>query len=82
MITTKEQMKMLGVLSLVEMQGGKMAALQNINERYKTKHLTKKQAHDLKTLVNQSASLKLQTKESDLVLELDSKIKEAVKYFR
>lgn len=82
MITTKEQMKMLGVLSLVERMGGKFAAIQNISERYKTGKLTKKQAHDLKELVRQSTGLKMQTKNSDFVIELDSKMKQAVKYFR
>lgn len=82
MITTKEQMKVLGVLALVEMQGGKLAAFENIKERQTKKELTKKQAHDLKELINQSLNQKLQTKESDLIIELDSKMKEAVKYFR
>ncbi|HEV7329649.1 MAG TPA: phage/plasmid replication protein [Flavisolibacter sp.] len=82
MITTKEQMKMLGVLSLVEMQGGKLAALQNIKERQLRKELTKKQAHDLKELIELSTKLKLQTKESDLIIEFDGKMREAVKYFR
>lgn len=82
MVTTKEQMKMLGVLSLVEMQGGKLAALANIRERQLKKELTKKQAHDLKELIEQSSKLKLHTKQSDLVMELDQKIKEAVKYYR
>ncbi len=82
MITTKEQMKMLGVLSLVEQQGGKLAAFENIRERQTKKELTKKQAYDLKELINQSLKLILQTKESDLIIELDSKMKDAVKYFR
>lgn len=82
MITTKEQMKMLGVLALVEQQGGKMAAFENIRERQTKRELTKKQAHDLKELINQSLNLKLQTKESDLIIELNNKMEEAVKYFR
>lgn len=82
MITTKEQMKMLGVLSLIEMQGRKLAAINDVVERYRKRILTKKQAHDLKELINQAANLKLQTKESDLIIELDKKMKEAVSYFR
>ena len=82
MVTTKEQMKMLGVLALVQMQGGKLAAFENIKERQTKKDLSKKQAYDLKELINQSLNLKLQTKQSDLIIELDSKMKEAVKYFR
>lgn len=82
MITTKEQMKMLGVLALVEQQGGKLAAFENIRERQTKRELTKKQAHDLKELIDQSLKMKLQTKESDLIIELDNKMKDAVKYFR
>lgn len=82
MITTKEQYKMIGVLSFVEQQGGKLVAFENIKERQTKKELTKKQAHDLKELINQSMNLKLQTKESDLIIELDRKMKDAVTYFR
>lgn len=82
MITTKEQMKMLGVLALVEKQGGKLEAFENIKERQTKKELTKKQAHDLKELIEQSLKMKLQTKESDLIIELNNKMKDAVKYFR
>lgn len=82
MITTKEQMKMLGVLALVERQGGKLAALENIKERQIKGQITKKQSYDLKTLIDQCMKLDLQTLESDLIIELDSKMKESVKYFR
>jgi hypothetical protein len=82
MITTKEQMKMLGVLALVEKQGGKLEAFENIKERQTKKELTKKQAHDLKELIEQSFKMKLQTVESDLIIELNTKMKDAVRYFR
>ncbi len=82
MITTKEQMKMLGVLALVEKQGGKLEAFENIKERQNKKELTKKQAYDLKELIEQSFKMKLQTVESDLIIELNSKMKAAVRYFR
>lgn len=81
-VTTKEQLKLLGVLSLVQLEGGKIQALQNLKERYLKGELKKKQHHDLKTLIEQSSTMKLQTVESDLILELNQKTKEAVKYYR
>ncbi len=81
-VTTKEQLKLLGVLSLVQMEGGKAQALQNLQERYLKGELTKKQNFDLKALIKQSSNMKLQTVESDLILELNQKVKEAVKYYR
>ncbi len=80
-VTTKEQLKLLGVLSLVQMEGGKSQALQNLKERYLQGKLTKKQHYDLKALIEQSSTMKLQTVESDLILELNQKVKEAVKYY-
>lgn len=80
-VTTKEQLKLLGVLSLVQREGGKDQALQNLKERYLTGKLTKKQHYDLKALIEQSSTMKLQTVESDLILELNQKVKEAVKYY-
>jgi hypothetical protein len=80
-ITTKRQMALLGVLSLVQSEGGKTQALQNLKERYLKKELTKKQHHDLKAMIEQSSQMKLQTIESDLIIELNQKVKEAVKYY-
>lgn len=81
-ITTRREMQKLGVLSLIEIEGGLLQALENIKERYKQGKLTKKQHHDLKALYNESSKMKLQTIESDLIIELDQKIKEKFKYFR
>lgn len=81
-IKTKEQMKMLGVLTLVKDLGGKLAALQDLKERQSKGELTKKQAHDLKQLIEKSQTLKFQLIESDLIIELDKKMNNAIKYFR
>ncbi|MBK9671492.1 MAG: hypothetical protein IPO70_04405 [Bacteroidetes bacterium] len=80
-VTTKEQFKLLGVLSLVEKEGGKAQAIQNLKERYLKGELTKKQNFDLKALIEQSSNMKLQTVESDLIIELNQKVKESVKYY-
>ena len=81
-ITTKEQFKNMGVLALVQMQGGEMSALQNIVERCKKGELTKKQAHDQRQLVKDCCKLKIQTCQSELIVELDRKVKESVRYYR
>lgn len=81
-ITTKREMQKLGVLSLIELEGGLLQALENLNERYKQGKLTKKQNHDLKALYTASSKMKLQTIDSELIVELDRKIKEKFKYYR
>lgn len=80
-IKTKREMSLLGVLSLVQLEGGKLTALQNLKERYSKNELTKKQHFDLKKLIEESTKMKLQTIESDLIIELNQKVKEAVKYY-
>lgn len=80
-VTTKEQFKLLGVVSLIEGEGGKIQALQNLKERYYKGELTKKQHYDLKALIEKSSTMKLQTVESDLILELNQKAKEAMQYY-
>lgn len=81
-ITTKEQMKLMGVLALVEKQGGKMVAIENIKVRQLKGELTKKQAYDLKSLIDQSMNMNFNPIESELIIELDSKMKDSVKYYR
>jgi hypothetical protein len=80
-ITTKKEMQRLGVLSLIELEGGLLQALENIKERYKNGQLTKKQHFDLKVLYTESSKMKLQTMESPLIIELNQKIKEKFKYY-
>lgn len=79
-VTTRKQMELLGVLSLVQREGGKLQALKNLKERHLKGELTKKQHHDLKKLIEQSSTMKLQTVDSDLILELNQKVREVVKY--
>lgn len=81
-VRTKEQMKLLGVLSLVQLEGGKTQSLQNLKERYLKDELTKKQYYDLKALIEQSSSLKLQTVDSELIKEINQKVKESTQYYR
>lgn len=82
MITKVSELETLGILALVQQQGGELAFIQNINERYKKGELTKKQAHDLREQVKKSCTHSLQTYQSDLVQELEQKVAEAVRYYR
>jgi hypothetical protein len=81
-IKTKKQLQKLGVLSLIEIEGGILQALENIKERYKKGMLTKKQHYDLKAMYLDSSKMVLQTVDSDLILELDRKVTEKFKYYR
>ena len=81
-ITTKEQLKKMGVLSIIQMQGGKLEALESINERLQMKELTRKQASDLRLLINECSKLVIATEPSELILELDQKVKESIHNYR
>lgn len=80
-VTTKKELQKLGVLSLIKLEGGVTQALENIKERYKRGELTKKQHHDLKVLYEQCSKMSLQTRDSELIAELDRKIDEKMKFF-
>lgn len=80
--TTVKEAEKLGVLLLIEQQGGKLEALKNIEERQKKGLLTKKQAFDFRRLYNKCSQMKLQTIECELITELNQKVKESIKYYR
>lgn len=77
-----EDLKLLGVLALVQMDGGLLQSIKNLKERHQKKEITKKQHHDLKVLIEKSANMKIQAVESELIQELNQKVKESMKYYR
>ena len=81
-ITTTKELKTLGVLALVQIQGGELAALTQLQERQRRGELTKKQAYDLKNAIRASSKLRIASKDNELIKELDEKVKEAVNYYR
>ena len=81
MIKTKEQLKTQALLLLINEQGGELEFYKCIAEAQKKGDLTKKQAFDLRNLIKDAGKSKLLTSESDIVTELDKKVKEAVKYY-
>lgn len=81
-VTTKKELYSMGVLALVQMQGGEQAAIKQVQERQRNGELTKKQALDLRTAIKQSSGLVIASKDNELIRELDEKVKEAVCYYR
>jgi len=80
---TKQQLYKMGVLSLIERAGGVAQILQQITEAQATGEITKKQAFDLRTAINEATKCDGNiTIESDAIKELDAKVKDAIKYFR
>ena len=77
----KKELKEMGVLALIEMEGGKLQFLQNLLERYKKSDLTKKQYYDFKAMVEDCSTNKLLTIDDDLMIELNEKVKEAIKFY-
>ena len=77
----KKELKEMGVLALIEMEGGKLQFLQNLLERYKKGDLTKKQYYDFKAMVEDCSTNKLLTIDDELMIELNEKVKEAVKFY-
>jgi hypothetical protein len=73
----------MGVLALVEMQGGELNFISQINEAQKSGQLSKKQAFDMRQAVQAACREKAGiTAKNDCILELDKKVNEAVKFYR
>jgi hypothetical protein len=73
----------MGVLALVQMQGGELNFISQINEAQKSGQLSKKQAFDMRRAVTAACKTKDGiTAQNDAILELDKKVTEAVKYYR
>jgi hypothetical protein len=80
---TKQQLYKMGVLSLIERAGGVTQMLQQISEAQATGKITKKQAYDLRVAVNEAVKCDGNiTTPNEAILELDEKVKQAVKFFR
>ncbi len=81
-VTTKRQLYNMGVLALVQMQGGEIAAIKQVQERQSKGELTKKQALDLRNAIKASSKERIKAKENELLNELEKKVKEAIIYYR
>ena len=73
----------MGVLSLIERAGGFMAMRKQIKEAQQMGTLNNDQAFKLRKVVEGASKIKAGfTTKSDVITELDGKIREAVRYFR
>ena len=80
---TKQELYKMGILSLIENQGGQLAVLEQISEAQKRGDLTKKQAYDLRQTINEACNVKEGlTVKNEAIKELDKKVKEATRFYR
>ena len=80
---TKQQMYKMGVLALTEQVGGQLELMAQINDAQKRGEISKKQAYDLRTAVNQACQLKEGfTAQNEAIEELTKKIAEAARFYR
>jgi len=81
MIKTKKQYQLQAVLFYVLQKGGEVEALKEISEAKKRGELSKKQAHDLREQIKEACKCDLLTCKSDVITELDRKIKQSVRSY-
>lgn len=79
----KKDFYTMGILALMELQGGELNLMSQINEAYRSGKLSKKAAFDIRQAVQAASSEKHGiTAKNDCILELDKKVVEAVKFCR
>ncbi len=81
MIKTKKDQANQAILWYVQQRGGELAVINEIKEAYKRGELSKKQSHDLRQQVEEACKCKSFTSSSDVILELDKKVKEAARFY-
>jgi len=79
---TKKDLYLMGLVSLIDQQGGEIAIKQQINEAYKKGSLSRKQKFDLFNAISEAGKATIATIQSDVIQELDKKINESVKSYR
>jgi hypothetical protein len=73
----------MGVVALVERQGGELIFLSQIQEAQKSGKLSRKQAYDIRQAVIAACKNKDGiTAQNEAIIELDKKVAEAVKHYR
>ncbi len=84
---TKQELYKMALLSFVQSNGGQMAVIDQITEAQRLGKdnggITRKQAYDLKQAINEACKLNAATTiQSDAIIELDRKVKEAGRFYR
>jgi len=81
MVKTKKDQALQAILFYVTQRGGELQVVNEIREAYKKGELTKKQAHDLRKQVEEACKAKAFTCSSDVIQELDKKVKESARFY-
>lgn len=81
MIKTKKDQANQAILFYVTQRGGELQVINEIKEAYKRGELSKSQAHDLRQQVEQACRCDVMTSSSDVIHELDKKVKEAARFY-
>lgn len=80
-VRTKKQFSNLTILNYIKQRGGELQVIGEIKDAYKKGDLNKKQAYDLRVQVEQACKADLLTSSSDVILELNQKVKEAARFY-
>ncbi|MDD4993493.1 MAG: hypothetical protein PHR83_14805 [Paludibacter sp.] len=78
----KKEFDLIGRLCLIQQQGGELAMIKQIVEAQKKGELTRRQADELKAAIRSTCELKMDiNKRSDVIVELDKKVRDAVRFY-
>jgi len=81
MVNSKKKLANQALLFYVNQRGGELAVINEIKEAYKRGELKKYQAHDLKQQVEEACKCEQFTSSSDVIMELNKKVKEAARFY-
>jgi hypothetical protein len=81
MVKTKKDQANQAILFYVTQRGGELQVINEIKEAYKRRELSKKQAHDLRQQVEEACKADVMTYSSEVIHELDKKVKEAARFY-
>lgn len=77
----KKDLQTLGILALIEQQGGATALISQINEAYKIGQISKKQAFDIRQAIKEAQTATIGTTKNEAIEELNRKIKTTTKFY-
>jgi len=81
MVRTKKDQANQAILWYVSQRGGEQAVINEIKEAYKRGELKKSQAHDLRQQIEEACKCEQFTSTSEVIQELDKKVKEAARFY-
>ncbi len=82
MVTGKKEVYQQSVLYYVQQRGGLLIVLNEVKEAQNKKEITPKQALDLRKAYTEACKNELLTSKSELITELDQKMKESIRFYR